>query len=244
MDAAEDDLLCADIDGVTAWVELLASRSIGEREVELLRADWSRRFRDDAAATRTALSELGTARDTLGSRMGTAATTERAEAVYSALHDGTALGEPDSRSVDVLRRAVNPWATDEANRLVLSEMDVEGWLKYASLCREVQGADPLRLSVSDRVVLYHAVVDHFEGHTRDEQLAVLSMGPIWPSLKAIWPQVSYDQQQRWVEVAPLPPPMRATSLGYAEVLLDSDLSLHAEALHGGMGQLPLGVERE
>lgn len=236
-------LTCADTDGVTDWIELLAARTIGERQSVLVRSDWTSRFSADASSTRAALSALSTQTTTLRASTGMAATESRAQAVWQAVSGETPLGGADSSSVDVLRRALAPWATDTEHRLILSEMDIEGWIKYASLCREIQGGSPLTLSVSDRVILYREVVDAFEGHTRDEQLAVLSMGPIWPSLQERWPGVTYEIQQQWVEAAPLPGPMTATSLAYASEVLSADLSAHARALHNAMGQLPPSVSK-
>jgi hypothetical protein len=145
--------------------------------------------------------------------------------------------------VNVLERALAPWSTDTEHKLLLTEMDIEGWIKYASLCREIQGGSPLTLSVADRVVLYRQIVSAFEGKSREEQLSVLSMGPIWPSMQERWPGVTYEIQQAWVEAAPLPGPMTATSLGYSGAVFDEDLRSHALALHSAMGRLPLGVAR-
>ncbi len=238
-----DALSCADIDTVVGWVELLASRSIGEREVELVRNDWTRRYTRDSTATRSAVTELSSQTASLLALRGFEGSEARADFVWSSAGGETRLGDADSTSVDVLQRALAPWSTDTDHKLILTEMDIEGWIKYASLCREIQGGSPLTLSVADRVVLYSQIVAAFEGKSREEQLSVLSMGPVWPSMQERWPGVTYEIQQVWVEAAPLPGPMTATSLGYSSAVFDEDLRSHAVALHNAMGSLPLGVAR-
>ncbi|MFT6816595.1 MAG: hypothetical protein ACJATT_000394 [Myxococcota bacterium] len=238
-----DALSCADVDSVVGWVELLASRSIGERQVELLRGDWTYRYTRDPIASRAAITELSTQTTSLTSLLGFQGSEARADAVWAGVAGESQLGDADSTSVDVLERALAPWSTDTENKLILSEMDIEGWIKYASLCREIQGGGPMTVSVANRVVLYQQIISAFEGKSREQQLAVLSMGPVWPSMQERWPGVTYEIQQAWVEAAPLPGPMTATSLGYASAVFDEDLRSHAVALHGAMGRLPLGVAR-
>lgn len=243
MASETDALVCADVDTVVGWVELLASRSIGERQVELVRTDWTRRYSRDPVVTRAALSELTSEAASLLALRGFEASGARADAVWVSVAGETQLGDADSTSVDVLERALAAWSTDAEHKLILTEMDIEGWIKYASLCREIQGGSPLTLSVADRVVLYQQIIGSFEAKSREQQLAVLSMGPVWPSMQERWPGVTYEIQQAWVEAAPLPGPMTATSLGYSGAVFDEDLRAHAVALHGAMGQLPLGVAR-
>lgn len=243
MPGESDALACSDVDTVVGWVELLASRSVGERQVELVRGDWTARYNRDPVATRSALTEVQTMTTALSAMRGFEASEARADAVWAAAAGQTRLGDADSTSVDVLERALAAWSTDTQTKLILTEMDIEGWIKYASLCREIQGGSPLTLSVSDRVVLYQQIIGAFEGKSREEQLAVLSMGPIWPSMQERWPGVTYEIQQAWVEAAPLPGPMTATSLGYSSAVFDEDLKAHAVALHSAMGMLPLGVAR-
>lgn len=241
--AGEAPLTCADVDAVVAHVELLASREIASTEDRLVAAALIPRYQAEPVATRAALDALAARTAALAAAEGLAAVEARAEAVFSALHEAPLLGVELPGLTGVLNRAVAPWSVDPEARLVLTEMDVEGWIRVVSLGRELQGGGPLRLSVADRVTVYRMVVETFDAAGRPEQLAMVSIGPVWPSFRAAWEAAPYATQQAWAADAGLPPPMTATSLGYAEVMLAGDLTAAALATHEHLGPLRLGVVR-
>jgi hypothetical protein len=142
----------------------------------------------------------------------------------------------------VLKRSMSIQATASEDKLVLTESDVEGWLRYASLAREVQGGTPLRLSVADRVALYERLRTEFKSGDRAEKIALVGIGPYWGSINAAWDLSSYAEQQAWAENAPLPPAMTAKSLGYAQAVFEGDLGAHARHLHEVLGPLSFREE--
>ena len=105
----------------------------------------------------------------------------------------------------------------------------------ASLCREVQGGTPLRISVADKVTTYRMVEEKFEATDTAQRLAMLSVGAFWGEVRRRWKGATYEEQQEWIQFAPLPPPMTATSLGYFEAVLETNAALMAESLHERLG---------
>ena len=129
-----------------------------------------------------------------------------------------------------IKGAIAAWQTHEADELVLTEMSIEAWVRYASLCREAQSAGPLRVSVAGKVDLYRQLQDKFMKGTPEERAAVASLGPVWQSVRDRWGAADYERQQAWMQAAPLPPPMEADSVGYATALFSGNLP---RQLHSG-----------
>jgi len=134
------------------------------------------------------------------------------------------------------------WATDPEEQLALTESDIEGWIRYASLCREVQGGDALRLSVADRATAYHRLIARFEKGNRAEQVAMVTIGAGWNDLRERWQAAPFEQQQAWISAAPLPPPMTTDSIGYFTAIVDSNPVSHAMALDEVFGRLELSSD--
>lgn len=231
-----DALTCGERDEALAGLALLAGRPLpagtaGSAHDALLAA-----WRADPSATEAGLRALSARRTSLAQLSGFYAAKERSNALWGALHGGDlpALSAP-------LRAAAAPWAEDDEAHLVLSEADIEGWILYASLCREVQGAGPARLSVSDRVQVYRMLQERWRDATPDARVAMVSLGAFWPEIRDAWEAAPWQLQQAWIADAPLPPPMTASSLGYVETMLHGDLLAHAEVLHRTLGPLSLSA---
>jgi len=78
-----------------------------------------------------------------------------------------------------------------------------------------------------------------------DQIALVAIGPFWQGIAARWQAASYEQQQAWARAAPLPPPMTASSLVYAEAVFDLPLARSAATLHEHLGPLRLdGVSED
>jgi hypothetical protein len=229
------ELSCADIESVSLAVSLVAGRPLSERGRARLPQQIRARFVDDPSAARVWLTEVGEVSARMWGGQGAVGAEKRGREAWRSWREPGPLSVEDPWIGNIVREALSVWTTAEAEQLVLTEMDIEGWIYYASLCREVQGGRPLRLSVSDRVTLYRMVQDAFVGADREGKLAMLSVGPFWRNIRARWKAASYEEQQRWIQVAPLPPPMEATSLGYAGAVLEGDLERHASTLHDTLG---------
>lgn len=235
---------CADATPVEAWIEALAGRALTAPQRGRMHAELG------ALATRDAVAfgaVVGAARLALADLAGgdlRAQARLRGEMAWDALHGpGTRWPRaalPDT--TEVLGAAVSSWARSDADRLVLPEADVEAWIGFVSLLREVQGGGALRLAVADRVGVYREIVARWEGGTVDERVAFLVLGASWPEVKARWQAASYDAQQGWIAAAPLPPPMTEDSRGYlAAVTRDADVVRHVEVLEQRLGPFPRWV---
>ncbi|MBN2798845.1 MAG: hypothetical protein JXX28_06815 [Deltaproteobacteria bacterium] len=236
--AGDATLTCAEAGEAQRAVEQLAARRLTAAQSRDLRAALTAAWSREPAAWEQRLAQARAAREALAEEQGLEAAASRSHALWEALHGEGPLGaDPDVRVV--VRLAAAPWAQDDAQQLVLSEMDIEGWIFYASLCREVQGGGTLRLSVADRVMVYRRLQEAWDAAPPEDRLLLVGMGAFWEDVKSRWAAAPWEVQQRWIAAAPLPPPMNATSLGYAEALLGGDLPLHARTLHSGLGPLSL-----
>jgi hypothetical protein len=235
---------CAEAEGAVRWAETLAARALTGSQRDRLMLELRARATTAPDEVRAALAAAGQADASLATLPPLAQAERRSTLVWELGHEGGAFPVdrfPDV--VDVARTAAAVWASDDAERLALSEMDIEGWLRYCSLAREVQGGGVLRLSVADRVTAYHVVRDRWKEADRAGKVALTAVGPFWSDVRARWAAASYEEQQAWIRAAPLPPPMTATSIGYVEALTEGDVVAHVRALHERLGPLRLGVLR-
>jgi len=240
-EAGEEQLTCGDVAIFERYTELLAGRPMRAGSNRAAAARLKESFASDVGATRVVLSQLSDA----GALLETATGRPAAALRMAAIRDLSGSGGPLSGDQELARIALSDvvlYKRSEGDRYLLTEMDIEGWIFYASLCREVQGASPLRLSVADRVQVYRMVEERFELGDDERRRALTSVGPFWYQVKEAWARASYAKQREWVEEAPLPPPMEATSLGYFEAVVDGDIPGHASALHSVFGPLGLSAK--
>lgn len=226
-------LSCEEAGRGVAYLQLLAGRPLTDPQRDRILRAIVASFRKDPQGTRDWLEALRVEGRAVEGGAGMEGAERRGTRVWRAVAGD---GFPEHADLRAARdEALAVWARDDEERLALTEMDIEGWIHYASLCREVQGGGPLRLSLSDRVQVYRMVRTAFEEGSREEQIALLAIGPYWGQIREGWQMASYERQQAWIAAAPLPPPMTATSLGYLEAVLRGDLPRHAEVLHRQIG---------
>ncbi|TNE85806.1 MAG: hypothetical protein EP330_24530 [Deltaproteobacteria bacterium] len=229
------ELSCGTADAANDYIRVLSARAVSKSDRERVYAALKARFEADASGTLADLAAARSEADGLAAAKGLDAAERRASLVYQAFKRQGPLMGTDDVIVSTMARTAQLWASDDETQLAMTELDVEGWLKYASLCREVQGGGPLKLSIADRVPAYQVVEDLFKAGPREQQIALAAMGPFWPHVKAQWAAASYEQQQAWIQAAPLPPPMTASSLGYFEAVLAESPASHAALLHDKIG---------
>lgn len=240
VDADGDALTCADADTVVDWIEVLAARP-ADKQRAMATAGLRDRYRADPAGTRAWLEQVDEQRKQITAEKDFTAAERRSEVLYAVVK-GQGLVTPDDGSLwKAVDKAISVWNTHDEDRLALAEADIEAWILYGSLCRQVQGAGVLRISVADRVTVYNTVGERWKHGTRTERVALTALGPFWHSVKNKWNLASYETQQAWATNAPLPPAMTATSLGYLEAVLEGDLIGHAASIHEVLG--PLSMER-
>lgn len=231
-------MTCADLGVAEDWVAVLGGRPVPSKARRRLRSELVSAWRADPASARLSLERARADTELLTSGHGLEVAELRSHAAWQEVS-----GEgPLSSLAEVgnpVASALSVWDRDDDEGLVLTEIDIEGWIYYASLCREVQGAGALRLSVSDRVAVYRAVRRRWAEVDRDGKIAMTGLGAFWEGAKGRWQAADYAHQQAWIQAAPLPPPMTATSLGYITSLLEGPLERHVEVLHGYLG--PLGL---
>lgn len=236
--AGEPPLTCAEAAVAVRYVDVLAGRPTPRSERALLLRDLAAVYATDPARVRTDLTAMEAGLRDLGERSGLDAAEARSERAWIDLtEEGPLTAYPQGSRVLESRVAV--WASADDERLVLTEADIEGWISYASLCREVQSGGPLRLSVAQREGLYRSLRTRFREADRKAKLSMVAVGPFWSGLTERWKAASYEQQQGWAQNAELPPPMTSTSLVYAEAVLDLSPVRAATTLHEHLGPLRL-----
>ncbi len=253
MDCLSDDQVLAEADGqaftcahaTATWryVSAVAGRPLPARDRGRVNAELRDRFRADPgtglALAQRSVDELAR----LEALPWPGQAEERGRLGWQAVSGKGLITESLPATFGVQKRGIAPWVTDDEAQLVLAEADVEGWIHYTSLCREVQEGGPLALSVADRLPAYRSIRTRFEAADRGGKVALLSVGPYWASIKDHWASASYERQQAWMAAAPLPPPMVATSLGYVEALLAGEPERHMRAFHDQLGPFRLQVPR-
>lgn len=227
-------LTCEEGEVVVDYIELLAGRPVPRQDTLLALGAVAERFQAAPEETRAWLASVREAGVALAGT-GLQAAARRSERVWAAERGEDLVKKSDGDLWNVQSRALSVWAKDDREHLAMTESDLEAWIRYASLCREVQGAGVLRISVADRVTVYRDLIARFDEGDRDTKIALGSMGAVWRQVTERWQQASYDEQRSWIDAAPLPPPMTATSLGYAEAIFSSDVASHARALHEALG---------
>jgi hypothetical protein len=237
----EETLRCGEATEVVEWIELVAGRDLTAGDVPVVRRAVASSWNADAGGTRAWLTEVGGAKAAIAAGEGLAGAEARAAAVYAASKGGAPVGPDRPELASVLKRALAVWVHHDGDRLALTEADFEAWIRYASLCREAQGASTLRISVADRVAVYGMLADRFATGTRDDRIAMSAVGGYWPAIREAWIQASYEEQRDWIAAAPLPPPMTATSLGYAEAVFGGDVAAHARIAIEHLGPFTVGA---
>jgi hypothetical protein len=214
----EPPLRCDEAEIASRYVSVIAGRPIRRAERQLVLKDLSVGYAASPAEVRADLAAIAASSDDLASRSGVDAAEARSARAW---RDLSASGPFDRypQAKRALASTVAVWASDDERQLVFTESDIEGWISYASLCREVQAAGPLKLSVAQREGLYRDLRARFRAADRDEQIALVAVGPFWQGFTDAWRAASAERQQGWAAAAPLPPPMTASSLAYAEALL-------------------------
>jgi hypothetical protein len=233
-------LSCTDALDAVEYVEVLAGRKLADGDDRIALSAIADRFRARPDETRTWLGEIRRAGGDLERAEGLEGAEQRSREVYLASAGRGMIREDAGELWSVQSRALAVWAKDDAEQLAVTESDLEGWLHFASLCREVQGGGALRASVADRVSVYRTLIDRFQSGDRAAKIALGSLGPVWPQVKVRWQMATYEQQQAFIQRAPLPPPMTATSLGYADTLYRGDVAGLTSALFTTIGPLRTG----
>ena len=240
---ATQPLTCEDASVVLAYLELLTLEPLGSEARQGVYQDVGRRFKAAPEDTRKWLAEVKQQHDDRF-RTGWAGAENYATRLHEARAGNDVLGGSEEPIGELLQAEVVVWAQDPDEKLLLTERAIEGWIHYASLCREVQGAGVLRVSVSDRVRMYRDLKLRFEFGSRQEKIALAALGPYWHQIEKAWQGAPYSQQQAWMAAAPLPPPMVATSLGYAQQIIEGDVVAHFRSLDEHFGPLQVQIVNE
>lgn len=233
-------LSCAEAWAAEDWVERLAARPLDGVARQRLLGALRTRASSDPASVREALASAKAEDEAMrGAPAGLDAARVRAHANYVAHRGGGPFPTEDWPVVSSVRDGlVAVWAVDEGDEIALTEMDVEGWIRFASLCREVQGGTPLKLSIADRVPAYRAVTQRFEAGPTADRMGIVSLGGGWMWLARTWQTASFERQQAWMGTAPLPGPMTTNSLGYLQAITAGSPAAHATAVEIALGPVP------
>ncbi len=230
-------LRCADVDLLIDWTTVLAGRPVQEGLRRSLRSGLLEVFGDAPRDFDRLRARLTADLAQLEGGEGLDAGLRRSALAYRALNGPDAL--PDGAARRALRAAIAPWGEHPAEGLLLSEIDIEGWVFYASLAHEVQGRGPLRLSVGDRLAVYRQVQDRFRSGSAADRRALVGFGAFWWSARERWAAASFEQQQTWGASAPLPNPPPDLPLAYLDAMLAGPVDAHAGTFHELIGPLRL-----
>jgi hypothetical protein len=231
------DVACEEVDAAFAYGERLAARPLTDPQRRSLLAAMS-------TADPTALRERLAAAQAWTTRAASldaweAAELRSREVWANEQGQGAFGGEGWLRVRDVFSDAAAVWGQDPATGRAFTEMDIEGWIRLASLCREVQGGSVLRISIADRLEVYSVVRERFLAGDDAEQRAMLAVGPYWSQVRNVWKVSSAERQQAWIKEAPLPPPMTTESVGYLRAVLAGDVSALVRSVHTKLGPFRL-----
>lgn len=231
---------CERADQVARWIERLAARPLSKPQRDKVMGELQARAGTDRVAFDAAIRRVEEALGVLESAgRGVDAARVRAQANHAAHRGEGPLPRERWPAVDGVRKAaVSVWSADDDDRLVLTEMDIEGWIRFASLCREAQGGTPLKLSVGDRLPGYREVVTRFEQGPTSDRLGLVLLGGSWRWMAQRWMSASYDEQQAWIGSAPFPPPMTGTSRDYLSAVTAGSPKAHVDAWQEALGPIP------
>ncbi|MEM6929094.1 MAG: hypothetical protein AAF602_19305 [Myxococcota bacterium] len=235
-------LTCRRADWLVEYWELLRAAPLAAGDRRLVRKALVRRFGDDPSGTSNLLDQVRVAGSTLAGQWGSEATLARSTAIYDALH-GQGLVSGDGDLGRLQTRLLPVWGESDGARIVLTEADVEGWIRYASLCREIQGGTALRISVADRVSAYRVIRERFAGASSDDQAAMAALGAAWPQIEEGWLSADYAAQQGFATTAPLPGPLETNSIGYLAAIVEGDVAGHVASLETHFGPFTVSADR-
>jgi hypothetical protein len=236
------ELTCAEAEGAVRYGEALSARRLTPGQRRALLDELASR---DAAEVSERLAAAEAFLAALRAGPPDVAAKARAREAWAITSEGergsSAIFAPSAWPgvSGAIASSVAVWARDDAAQAVLTEMDVEGVLRLVSLCREVQGGTPIRLSIADRVAVYKKVVARFEAADTATRDAMVQVGPFWQAIRDAWKAAGYDVQQGWIQSAPLPPPMTGNSAEYVDAVLAQDVARLVGSMHVALGPLPL-----
>ena len=149
------------------------------------------------------------------------ATKKRADLLYS-WHSGAGVFGEKNKVSEELWRHVAVRVVSESDRMVLTKwMGGVGLLTCPSAAR-YKGGTPLRISVADKVTTTEWLKKNSRRPIPPQRLAAAGVGAFWGEVRRRWKGATYEEQQEWIQFAPLPPPLTATSLGYFEAVLETN----------------------
>jgi len=231
----DETLTCGDAATVRDYLQFLASRSLTANQMGRLYADLRKRHGSNPTKVRAQIARSIAITTESTQKSGLARAEYRSHAVWLARMEKGPFTQQHATEWDIFQNAVAVWARSDEQELALTEMDIEGWIRFGSLCREVQGGTPLRISLANREHIYHQMSRSFDTLQRSDQIGRVGIGMFWDAITLRWQSASYERQQSWIRVAPLPPAMNATSRAYMDAVMELPSGRSAEVLHSVLG---------
>lgn len=230
-------LTCADAKIPSRFVRILKGRPLppgsAATSIQAVHARWTA----DPVSARSWLDGLKAAGQAIEAAHGLEGAEIRSQTIWSILKDEGPITKTDGPVWNLQDDVLSVYARDDEEKLVLTETDIEGWILFASLLHEVQGNGVLRVSVANRADVYTMVKQRFEQGDREEKLALVSLGAVWPEVVDRWKAAPYAKQQRFIQAAVVPENQPSTALGFVETVIEGDLVTNAHALHRALGPL-------
>lgn len=229
-------LTCADAKAPARYIRLLAGKPLAPGSLALSIEYVRSRHAADPTATTTWVNTLSAEARALEQATGLEAAEMRSTALWRLLRGKGPITEADTDLWNLQDSTLSVWSTDDEEQLALTETDIEGWIRFASLGHEVQGQRPITLSIANKADVYRTTAARFKQGDRTEQIALTSLGVVWPEVTKRWKAAPYAKQQRVIQGGVWPAPT-GTGAGYVREVIEGDLVTNAYAVHQVLGPL-------
>lgn len=230
-----DGLTCGRAKAPSRYLRVLAGRPLPAGSTAAALGTVAGKGPADRNAWLDDLSERGR---TLEAAHGLEAMELRSTEIARLLAGQGPITEANADLWNLVPQAVSIRARDDQEGLVLTELDIEGWIYFASLAHEIRGGGPLTVSIADKGAIYDVAVKRFQQADRAEQVALVGLGAVWTQVIDAWKAAPYEQQQRFIQRARLPE-AGATPAAWIEAVLEGDVVTNAHALHEVLGPFTL-----
>lgn len=229
-------LTCADAKAPARYVRLLAGKPLAPGSLSTSIAFVRERHQQAPEATETWVRAIVDEARALEQATGLAAAEMRSTAIWRLVREQGPITKAHAELWNLQDTTLSIWSTDDEEQLALTETDIEGWIRFASLGHEVQGQRPITLSIANKADVYRTTAARFQQGDRAEQLALTSLGVVWPEVTKRWKAAPYAKQQRVIRGGVWPRPT-GTGLGYVQAVIEGDLVTNAHVIHDVLGPL-------
>lgn len=229
-----EGLTCGEAKAPSRYLRVLAGKPLPAGTTAAALAEVGKRHADDPATTRSWLADLAERGRTIEQATGLAGAEARSHGLWELVEGRGPITREHGELWNLVPRVVSIRGKDDQEELVLTERDIDGWIRFASLAHEIHGGRPLTVSIAEQGAVHDLAVRRFEQADRAEQVAMVGFGAVWPEVVKAWKAAPYTQQQQFIQRARIPA-ADADPLPWIEQILEGDVVTNAHALHDTLG---------